>query len=385
MGSLCCCRQKEEKKSVSKNNVQKNGSQKSGYETDMRTPPTVKTSTAYKSDDSPPTDKKLISDERLKEESKTSFKGGESGYVKQKKKIQKLKTKSLDGSQYNTKGLVDERSQEFRIVKAFLDRKGYDLITSIGSGNYAEVYKAVKKKNPKLVAVKVIDLMKANENYRSNFLQSEIDVLQVCKHTNIIKMYEICQTNKRVFMIMEFAPNGTLTDWLKERGAFAESTAHLMFTQILSAIHHMHSRRIAHRDLKLENILLTQNFNPKISDFSYALKFGPNDPKSTSFCGSLPYFSPELLMRQPYNPLISDIWSLGVCFYIMLNDGLPFKLGDDKLMLKKQLTKDWKFKTKVDVKLTEGLKSMIRKMLEPNVDLRITAEQLMNEDWIKNY
>ena len=66
---------------------------------------------------------------------------------------------------------------------------------------------------------------------------------------------------------------------------------------------------------------------PKISDFSFAVKVGPNNPINTTHCGSLPYFSPELLQTQPYNPLISDIWSLGVCFYIMLNDGLPFKLG----------------------------------------------------------
>ena len=182
-------------------------------------------------------------------------------------------------------------------------------------------------------------------------------------------------------MIMEFAQNGTLTDWLKDRGTFTEVTAHLMFTQILAAIDHMHSKRIAHRDLKLENILLTQNFNPKISDFSYAIKYGPDDPKSTSFCGSLPYFSPELLQRQPYDPMISDIWSLGVCFYIMLNDGLPFKLGDDKLMLKKQLTKDWKFKSKVEGKLSEELKTIVRKMLEPEPSLRITAEQLKNDNW----
>ena len=357
MGSLCCCGQKEKNK------------------TDVK---------EYKSDGSPPPDKRFLSDEKLREEEKIAFKGGESGYAKQKRNIQQMKAKSLTGSQYNKNGLVDERSQEFKVVKEFLDTKGYDLVTSIGSGNYAEVYKAVRKEGQKPVAVKVIDLTKANENYRTNFLQSEIDVLQVCKHHNVIKIYEISQMKKRIFMIMEFAPNGTLTDWLRDRGAFTESTAHLMFTQIVSAIHHMHSHRIAHRDLKLENILLTENFNPKVSDFSYAVKYGPKDPKNTSYCGSLPYFSPELLQRHPYNPLISDIWSLGVCFYIMLNDGLPFKLGNDRLMLNKQLTKDWKFKSKVEHKLSEDLKSMVRKMLEPDVGLRISAAQLIEDKWIRD-
>ena len=368
MGSLCCCGRRDK---TTKDNQKPS-------ETEVK--PMV-----YKSDESPPADKRLLTEDKLKEEQMKSFRGGESGYFKQKKKIQNLRSKSLKGDQYNRQGLVDERSEEFKVVKDFLDTKNYDLVTSIGSGNYAEVYKATRKKSTKPVAVKVIDLMKANENYRTNFLQNEINVLQVCKHSNIIKMYEISQTKKRIFMIMEFAPNGTLTDWLRDKGAFTENTAHLMFTQIVAAIHHMHRHRIAHRDLKLENILLTENFNPKVSDFSYAIRYGPNDPKSTSYCGSLPYFSPELLRRQPYNPLISDIWSLGVCLYIMLNDGLPFKLGDDKLMLKKQLSKDWKFRANIETKLSEELKSMIRKMLEPDVHRRYTAEQLENDHWIRNH
>ena len=164
----------------------------------------------------------------------------------------------MSESQYNQKGLVDQHSKEYRIVKQFLKSKNYELICSIGSGNYAEVYKAYDETHKKHVAVKVIQLAKANARYRKKFLPMEVEILKECKHPNIIKMYEMNQTNNKVYMIMEFAANGPLADWLKNRGALTESTAHPIFTKILEAIHHMHSRNIAHRDLKLENILITR-------------------------------------------------------------------------------------------------------------------------------
>ena len=325
-------------------------------------------------------DLKKISKEQIIEEQKSSFKGGESNYASSRSRHRKakLEAKKLKSSQ--------QLSKEFQTVKNFLDKKGYDLIQSIGSGSYAEVYKAFHRNNKKTVAVKVIDLRKTEEHYRCNFLPNEVAVMKTCKHFNIIKIYQLIQTQNRVIMVMEFAPRGTMADWLKESGILKETTAHMVFTQIVDAIHCLHSNRIAHRDLKLENILLTQNYDPKISDFSYATMFGPNDPPlSTLFCGSLPYFSPEILLRKPHNPLISDIWSLGVCFYIILNDCLPFRVGDDRQMVAKQLDRDWKFRSHVAQRLTQPLKSMIKRMLEPDVQLRVTAQQLKDDPWIKEF
>ncbi|XP_054157817.1 testis-specific serine/threonine-protein kinase 3-like [Oppia nitens] len=314
-------------------------------------------------------EKRLINDDKLKED---TFKAqGDDGYDKLKQKHSLTKKSQPD-------------RDEYQLVKSFLAKKGYTLDASIGAGNYAEVFKAFNN-SQKPVAVKVIDLKRATHHYRVDFLPAEVKLLSAIKHKNIIKMYEISQSANKVYMIMEFAPNGTLADWLKNKGSFSELTAHQMFVQILDAIHHMHSQHIAHRDLKLENILLTQKLNPKISDFSYAVEVPNKDFKSTTFCGSLPYFSPELLQKFPHNPLISDIWSLGVCFFIMLNDGLPFPLGDDRTMLRKQLAKEWRFRSKVSAKLSTDLLSFIKKMLEPNIKLRATSAQLMVDPWIQNF
>jgi tRNA A-37 threonylcarbamoyl transferase component Bud32 len=321
-------------------------------------------------------EKKLIEEEKLREEMKHAVKGGESSY----KKVT-LRRKSLSASQYNIFGLVDKESKEFSLVKNFMASRNYVVSESIGSGNYAEVYKAFSLAHKKNVAVKVIDLKKANENYRVNFLPREIKILPQLKHPAIIKIYEISQTSNKIFMVMELAAKGTIADWLREFGSFSEGMAWAMFREVLEALNFMHSKSIAHRDIKLENILLTSKLRPKLSDFSYVVECDKNTLSHT-FCGSLPYFSPEILQRKPYNPLISDVWSLGVCLFITLNDGLPFEIGDDRAMLNKQLSNDWHFRTKVEAKLSQELKLMVRKMLEPDVSKRVTTALLMNDKWV---
>jgi serine/threonine protein kinase len=281
-------------------------------------------------------------------------------------------------------GLVDKKSKEFSLVKNFMAMKGYGVSESIGSGNYAEVYEAYSLKKSKNVAVKVIDLKKANQNYRVNFLPREFEVLRQLKHPGFIKIYEISQTHSKIFIVMELAAKGTIADWLRDRGSLSENTAWAMFKEVLEALHYMHSLHIAHRDIKLENILLTAKFHPKLSDFSYAIIFEGKSKLSDTFCGSLPYFSPEILQRKPYNPLICDVWSLGVCLFIMLNDGLPFKIADDNVMLNKQLSHDWHFRTKVEAKLSQELKLIVSKMLEPDVRKRATTDMLMKDQWIRN-
>lgn len=274
--------------------------------------------------------------------------------------------------------------KKYNEVKTIASAKGYELKEPLGSGKYADVYKAFAPKNKRLVAIKVIDLLKATPNYRLNFLPQEVKILSECKHKNIIEVFGISQSKNRIMIAMEFAEMADLDNALKKYGPFNETLAEGMFAQILEAIDHMHSKLIAHRDLKLDNILLDKDMIPKLSDFSYAVKFSPGStPNSTVACGSVPYFAPELFRKKvSYNPLISDIWSLGVCFYLLLNNTFPFGVDNtnDK-MIEKQLNKKWKFANKVEPNLSEGLKSVIRRMLEPDVTSRITSEQLIKDQY----
>lgn len=154
-----------------------------------------------------------------------------------------------------------------------------------------------------------------------------------------------------------------------------------MFREFFSGIHYMHSQSIAHRDLKLENILITHKQIPKIADFSFAIVFDGRN-LCTDYCGSLPYFAPELLMNHPYNPLVSDVWSLGVCLYIMTNDAFPFKFTDGEAMLAKQLTNGWKLKQRVEKGYSPSFKALLSRMLLVDTSARITAQEIATCEWL---
>ncbi|XP_054159963.1 testis-specific serine/threonine-protein kinase 4-like [Oppia nitens] len=380
MGSYCCCCKGVDETNKSKENSNPNSNPKGP--TDHKNIGN-NGQKLFKLDveDNDNDQKKIIEDEKLAN-LKISAKGGQSAYGKLKNNKKEEKKKALSASNYNSLGLVSKESKEFQIVREYLATKNYQLIESIGSGNYAEVYKVMTEKN-RLVAVKVIDLTKTNDNYRIQFLPREVDIIRRLRHPGIIKTYEVSQTVNRIFMIMEFCSYGTVTIWLRDNGALPEPVVWEFITRILEGLDYMHSLKIAHRDLKLENILINQRLYPKLSDFSFSMIIDEKEMQSTTFCGSLPYFSPEILQRKPYNPFISDVWSLGVCFYVMICDGLPFKIDDDKQMLNKQLERDWDFKKRVKNKLSYELKIMIGKMLEPDVTKRATTQTLMNDPWIK--
>ena len=92
-----------------------------------------------------------------------------------------------------------------------------------------------------------------------------------------------------------------------------------------------------------------------------------------------------MLQHLPYNPLIADIWSLGICFFTLLNDTLPFNEEDDFIMLDKQLSKNWSFRPNIENKLSVKIKDIIQQMLEPNTELRLNSQTLIDNQWFEDY
>lgn len=295
------------------------------------------------------------------------------------------------GSNYNTatrlkrnNATQSKANTKHKRINGVLKPRGYKLLEEIGAGNYANVYSAVNKKD-KIIAVKVIDLNKASNNYRLKFLPREIKVMSRVRHRNIVSIYEILQSANNIYILMEFAPNGTVSDYLRKNGPIAESRCKPMFRCVVDAIHYMHSLAISHRDIKVENIILDHKMAPKLTDFSYSkgeeVTNGKNRDLSRTFCGSLPYLSPEILQQKSYDPLVSDIWSLGIVLYIMLCDSLPFSFKNLNQMLDNQLHRRWKFHPKVDSNISDLAKDITRLMLEPDVKKRKTSTALLLHSW----
>ena len=193
-------------------------------------------------------------------------------------------------------------------------------------------------------------------------------------------MYNIQIYFDRYFIFMRFAENGDLLDFVLKNGAIVESQARVWLRQMALGLQYLHELEIAHRDLKCENILITSNYNVKLADFGFAryvvdskgrriLRYILNSCSSCgmvkcnknylyfnfseTYCGSLSYAAPEILRGTPYNPKISDLWSLGVILYIMLNKAMPFDDTNIKRLYEQQTSRKWKFRAKVENILTD--------------------------------
>lgn len=153
-----------------------------------------------------------------------------------------------------------------------------------------------------------------------------------------------------------------------------------------SGLHYLHGKNVAHRDLKCENILLSRKFNVKLADFGFARFCVDGEGRrilSQTYCGSAAYAAPEVVSGKPYNPKLSDVWSLGIILFIMLNASMPFDDSNLRKLLKDQMTKNWVFRSRVRDTLSSSAKNLVRHLLEPDLTLRLTLDRALQHDWTK--
>ncbi|KAK6635568.1 hypothetical protein RUM43_007534 [Polyplax serrata] len=275
-----------------------------------------------------------------------------------------------------------------------LNSRGYRLVKKLGEGSYAKVYLSeyhpvgsnqTPADHKTQLACKIIDTTKAPRDFVRKFLPRELDILVKLNHPHIIHVHSIFQRRSKYFIFMRFAENGDLLDFVLKNGAIVESQARVWLRQMSLGLQYLHELEIAHRDLKCENVLITSNYNVKLADFGFARYVVDAKGRrilSETYCGSLSYAAPEILRGTPYNPKISDLWSLGVILYIMLNKAMPFDDTNIKRLYEQQTNKKWKFRAKVENALTEQAKKLVTLMLEPDVTKRLNMYQILNSDWI---
>ncbi|XP_050672328.1 testis-specific serine/threonine-protein kinase 6-like isoform X4 [Leptidea sinapis] len=235
-----------------------------------------------------------------------------------------------------------------------------------------------------VMACKVIDTAQAPRDYLTKFLPRELDVLIRVNHPHIVHVSNIFQRRAKYFIFLRFAENGDLLDFLTQNGAIPESQCRLWMRQILSGINYIHTLNIAHRDLKCENILITANYNVKITDFGFArnVRQRDRDLLSETYCGSLSYAAPEVLKGVPYLPKLADMWSIGIIMYTMLNKALPFNETSVKKLYEKQVTRKWRFRTGVVNQLSSECKQQVTSLMDPEPKARPLAANLFTAPWI---
>ncbi|XP_049624323.1 testis-specific serine/threonine-protein kinase 4 isoform X2 [Suncus etruscus] len=291
------------------------------------------------------------------------------------------------------KGDTVESAPATLAYRSVMEQYGYEVGKVIGNGSYGTVYEAYYTKQKVMVAVKIISKKKASEEYLNKFLPREIQVMKVLRHKYLINFYQAIETTTRVYIILELAQGGDVLEWIQRYGACSESQAGKWFSQLTLGIAYLHSKGIVHRDLKLENLLLDKRENVKISDFGFA-KMVPSNHSvrssppyrqmscfthlSQTYCGSYAYACPEILLGLPYNPFLSDTWSMGVILYTLMVAHLPFDDTNFKKLLR-ETQKEVTFPA--NIAISQECKNLILHMFR-HATKRATILDVIKDPWV---
>ncbi|XP_073759888.1 serine/threonine-protein kinase SIK3 isoform X7 [Callorhinus ursinus] len=275
----------------------------------------------------------------------------------------------------------------------------YEIDRTIGKGNFAVVKRAThlvtKAKGPcsssivllgllgfmvfsgVQVAIKIIDKTQLDEENLKKIFR-EVQIMKMLCHPHIIRLYQVMETERMIYLVTEYASGGEIFDHLVAHGRMAEKEARRKFKQIVAAVYFCHCRNIVHRDLKAENLLLDANLNIKIADFGFSNLFTPGQLLKT-WCGSPPYAAPELFEGKEYDGPKVDIWSLGVVLYVLVCGALPF----DGSTLQNLRARVLSGKFRIPFFMSTECEHLIRHMLVLDPNKRLSMEQICKHKWMK--
>jgi len=261
----------------------------------------------------------------------------------------------------------------------------------LGKGASAEVRLGCFAENKnQLVAVKMIDKKNITDKDPKKFidlLQREISILQSLSHQNIVKMMDVSQTNNYIYIFLEFCNGGSLKDYIKKKGGYlSEKEAVIFFKEICEAFKIMEEKKIIHRDIKQENVMI-HNDQVKISDFGFSRVIEVGDPNYYSRLGTPLYMPPQIIKGERYGPKC-DVWSVGILLYTMLYGFHPFisKSEENKVtnlvgLLKNIETREVKFPEKPA--RSQTIKKLLIRMLGKKEEDRLAWSDVFESDIVK--
>lgn len=254
----------------------------------------------------------------------------------------------------------------------------YDLEETLGSGHFAVVKLARHVFTGEKVAVKVIDKTKLDEISRAHLFQ-EVRCMKLVQHPNVVRLYEVIDTQTKLYLILELGDGGDLYDYIMRHDkGLSDNVAREYFRQIVRAISYCHQLHVVHRDLKPENVVFFEKLGVvKLTDFGFSNKFCPGQKLETS-CGSLAYSAPEILLGDSYDAPAVDVWSLGVILFMLVCGHPPFQEANDSETL--TMIMDCKYTMQEHV--SEGCRRLIGNMLVREPEKRATLQQIAQNEWL---
>ena len=263
----------------------------------------------------------------------------------------------------------------------------YDIKEKSGKGKFGLVKHAIHKQSGKEVAIKIM----AKKNMSTADLElakTEIDILKICNHPNIIKLYDVFDTPEYIYIIMEYCSGKDLFSYIEKRNyKLPEPRAANIIHKLSMAIFYIHSYGIIHRDLKPENILMTDNTDNadiRLLDFGLSKIVGPGE-KCTEPYGTLSFVAPEVLKGKPYDKSV-DLWSIGIIAYLLMCGFLPFDDEHSEREIARQTIQDpVPYPANIWKNLSAEAKEFVGSLLKKNPEDRISIKEVLNSKWIRKY
>jgi len=289
----------------------------------------------------------------------------------------------------NSKEIYDNFSNKLKEAFGYLNFFDYyEMLDDLGEGIFGSVKLGVEKKTKERVAIKIIKKKKAKPS-DIELVRTEIDIMKLCHHPNVVHLLDHFENAEYIFIVMEYIRGGRLTDYMKEKKFhFSEKRAAEIIYEIAIGVKYLHKHYIIHRDLKPDNIMLTESNDKghiKIMDFGLSKILGKKEKTSDGF-GTLTFVSPEVLIRKPYNKEI-DIWSIGVILYLILSGDLPFddEKDDEQKIAKSIVFNEVEFPSKKFGNKSKEVIELIKRCLTKEPKDRIKIDEIIKSDWIQSH
>ena len=356
-----------------------------------------------------------ISEEKNEKKSKElSSKNGKNG---KNGKIEKDKDKESINNNYNNKNTISNLSSTTHDSNYYMEKcnslskyirdyyrryKNYPNTNLnfylygrlIGQGAFGKVNIGLNILSGRVVAIKSFNKKSLSTNGDNmKKILSETDLMKKLNHPNVTKILEMFEDDEYILIAMEYINGGNLFSFVKKRRKLSEKTAKFLFRQIILGIKHIHSKKIVHRDIKLENILIDLNNNIKICDFGIGRILKNEKQLLYDKCGTPMYMAPEILLSSKtkgYEGFPVDIWSSGISLYIMLSGTLPFNLKNNESSdmseesnnnIELQYSIINKEPKKIE-KISDEARDLLKGLLNKNPRKRLTIEQILNHPWL---
>ena len=333
--------------------------------------------------------KKVIFEKTERSQTPNLEKEKEEKFKRRNKKSTTLVEKSRMEKKFREEMKINVKTQTLIEEQKGDPSKKYKVIKRLGDGSYGTVYSVVNIQTNVTVAMKKIEKVKENE-IDDLEIKNEIDILKKLDHPNIVKIYEFYNTLTDFYIVTEYCKKGELYGYIKN--TYSENQLAVLFYQVFSGLYYLHDNHILHRDLKLENIMISdiekdlktkeEYFWIKIIDFGTAKIFKKNKNEK-AVVGSSYYIAPEVL-KQKYNEKC-DTWSVGVILYMLIVGRAPFDGKTDEEII--ESIKIGVYNNKHPKLLSKSIETqnLVNSLLERNINKRLSASEALNHSFFTKF